>query len=158
MAKHSPRFLKLFHEVLPRIKELTVADVQAKLARGERFLLFDVREESEWANGHLPHAERLAVFRRSAKASPTGRAETDPEKLARLSGEAFAARLSIQISETDFLVSCVASPIRDRNGACVATVSIVLPEQKVIANRALYGDAVMRASARVEQRLGWASN
>jgi rhodanese-related sulfurtransferase len=57
--KHAPRFLKLIQVVKPHIRELTVADVQAKLARGERFKLFDVREDGEWANGHLPHAEHL---------------------------------------------------------------------------------------------------
>jgi rhodanese-related sulfurtransferase len=38
------------------VHELSVADVRAKLARGERFHLIDVREEGEWAAGHLPGA------------------------------------------------------------------------------------------------------
>jgi DNA-binding IclR family transcriptional regulator len=105
--------------------------------------------------GHLPEAERRAVFARSAKESPTGRAETDPDRLSLLAAEAFKARVSIQISETDFLVSCVASPICDRTGACVATISIVLPEHKVLANGPTYAEAVQRASRNVEERLGW---
>src|SRR5438445_13549767 len=56
---HSPRFLKLVHEIKPRIRELTVDDVESKLDRGERFLLVDVREESEWAKDHLPGAVHL---------------------------------------------------------------------------------------------------
>ncbi|HTL28184.1 MAG TPA: rhodanese-like domain-containing protein [Tepidisphaeraceae bacterium] len=59
MAKHSPRFLKLVDETRPQIKEVTVEDVKKKLERGERFHLVDVREESEWAKGHLPGAEYL---------------------------------------------------------------------------------------------------
>src|SRR3954468_2301123 len=59
MAKHSPRFLKLVEETKPNIEELTVNDVKQKLDRGERFHLVDVREESEWAKGHLPGAEYL---------------------------------------------------------------------------------------------------
>src|ERR1043165_7821692 len=59
MAKHSPRFLRLVESVKPHIRELTVADVKAKLDRGETFHLLDVREESEWAKGHLPRAQHL---------------------------------------------------------------------------------------------------
>jgi rhodanese-related sulfurtransferase len=56
MAKHSPRFLELVQASRARVHELSVADVRAKLARGERFHLIDVREEGEWAAGHLPGA------------------------------------------------------------------------------------------------------
>lgn len=105
--------------------------------------------------GHLPDAERIALFRGSARVSPTERAETDAVALSRLAARAFDERLSIQISETDFLVSCVASPICDAAGKCVATISIVLPEHKVVANPELYGDAVRNASATIERRLGW---
>ena len=59
MAKHAPRFLKLVEETRSRIQELTVDDVQRKLAAGESFQLVDVREESEWAAGHLPGAVHL---------------------------------------------------------------------------------------------------
>jgi rhodanese-related sulfurtransferase len=59
MAKHTPRFLKLVEDAKTRIRELTVDDVKKKLDRGERFHLIDVREESEWAKGHLPRAEHL---------------------------------------------------------------------------------------------------
>ena len=58
-AQHSPRFLKLVQEVKPRIRELTVDQVKAKLDRGEKFHLIDVREESEWAKDHLPGAVHL---------------------------------------------------------------------------------------------------
>lgn len=105
--------------------------------------------------GHLPDAERLAIFRHGAKASPTEKAETNPRILAELSRKALAERLSVQISETDFLVSCVASPIVDAAGACVATISVVLPEHKVKARRSFYAKAVKEASARIERKLGW---
>jgi rhodanese-related sulfurtransferase len=59
MAKHAPRFLKLVDESRKNVKELKVDDVKAKLDRGETFHLVDVREESEWAAGHLPGAEYL---------------------------------------------------------------------------------------------------
>jgi rhodanese-related sulfurtransferase len=59
MAKHSPRFLKLVDDARSRVRELTVADVKAKLDRMAPFQLIDVREESEWANDHLPQAQHL---------------------------------------------------------------------------------------------------
>jgi rhodanese-related sulfurtransferase len=54
--QHSPRFLKIVQDAKSRIRELTVDQVKAKLDRGERFYLVDVREESEWAKDHLPKA------------------------------------------------------------------------------------------------------
>jgi rhodanese-related sulfurtransferase len=59
MAKHSPRFLQIVEDAKTRIRELTVDQVKAKLDRGERFQLVDVREESEWAKDHLPGAIHL---------------------------------------------------------------------------------------------------
>src|SRR4026209_1668299 len=59
MAKHTPRFLNIVEDARSRIRDCTVADVKAKLDRGEKFHLVDVREESEWAAGHLPRAEHL---------------------------------------------------------------------------------------------------
>ena len=58
--KHSPRFLKHAHAAKAKVKELTVADVKAKLDRGATFHFFDVREESEWAAGRLPKAKHLS--------------------------------------------------------------------------------------------------
>ncbi len=60
MAKHhSPRFLALVQDVKGRIRETTVTEVQARLARGEKLLIVDVREESEFAKDHLPGAVYL---------------------------------------------------------------------------------------------------
>jgi len=57
--QHSPRFLKLVDEAKTRVKQTDVADVNRRLASGERFLLVDVREDHEWARGHLPGAVHL---------------------------------------------------------------------------------------------------
>jgi rhodanese-related sulfurtransferase len=59
MAHHSPHFLQLVQAAKKRIKETTVDEVKARLDRGERLLLIDVREESEWAKDHLPGAVHL---------------------------------------------------------------------------------------------------
>ena len=60
MAKqHSPGFLKIVEEARQRVPELSVEEVKAKLASGEKFRLIDVREGEEFARGHLPGAESL---------------------------------------------------------------------------------------------------
>ena len=57
---HSPGFLKISEDARSRVKELTVKDVQAKLQKPASFILVDVREESEWAAGHLPKAIHIS--------------------------------------------------------------------------------------------------
>lgn len=58
--QHAPGFLKIVNDAKTRIKEVTVDQVKAKLDKGEKFHLVDVREESEWAKDHLPKAEHLS--------------------------------------------------------------------------------------------------
>ncbi len=59
MANHAPRFLQLVEAVRVNIRECTVQDIHRRITGGEKFLLFDVREESEFAAGHLPGAKSL---------------------------------------------------------------------------------------------------
>lgn len=57
MAKqHAPRFLEIVNDAKSRIAECTVDDVHQMKANAESVTLIDVREESEYANGHLPGA------------------------------------------------------------------------------------------------------
>src|SRR5713226_6527409 len=56
---HAPQFLKLVNEAKKKIKETNVADVKRRGDAGEKFLLVDVREDNEWAKGHLPAAVHL---------------------------------------------------------------------------------------------------
>jgi rhodanese-related sulfurtransferase len=57
--QHSPRFLKIVQDAKSRIREITIDEVRAKLQAGEKFVLVDVREESEYAQDHLPGAIHL---------------------------------------------------------------------------------------------------
>jgi len=57
--QHSPRFLQIVNDAKKRIREVSVDDVKARLDRAEKFLLVDVREESEYAKDHLPRAIHL---------------------------------------------------------------------------------------------------
>jgi rhodanese-related sulfurtransferase len=56
---HAPQFLKLVNEAKKKVKETNVADVKRRQDAGEKFLLVDVREDNEWANGHLPGAVHM---------------------------------------------------------------------------------------------------
>ena len=57
--QHSPRFLKIVDDAKSRIKETDVDEVKERLDRDDKFLLVDVREESEFAKDHLPGAIHL---------------------------------------------------------------------------------------------------
>jgi rhodanese-related sulfurtransferase len=57
--QHTPRFLEIVTDAKSRVKETTVDEVKEKLDSGEKFLLVDVREESEFAKDHLPGAIHL---------------------------------------------------------------------------------------------------
>jgi rhodanese-related sulfurtransferase len=57
--QHSPRFLKIVEDAKKRVRETNIDEVKAKLDRGEKFVLVDVREESEYAKDHLPGAIHL---------------------------------------------------------------------------------------------------
>jgi rhodanese-related sulfurtransferase len=75
---HSPGFLAIVTEAKSRIRECTVHDVQRRLAAGESLHLIDVREESEFARGHLPGATHLSkgVIERDTEAKfPNPKAE-----------------------------------------------------------------------------------
>ncbi len=57
--KHSERFLKIASDAKQHVRECVVEDVKRRLDAGESFHLVDVREESEYAKGHLPGALHL---------------------------------------------------------------------------------------------------
>ena len=57
--KHNPGFLKLVDQARTRVMECTVADVQSRMARGEKFHFVDVREDHEFAKDHAKGACHL---------------------------------------------------------------------------------------------------
>lgn len=58
--QHSPRFLQMVNESRKRVRETSVDEVKARLDRGEKLVLVDVREDSEFATDHLPGAIHLS--------------------------------------------------------------------------------------------------
>jgi rhodanese-related sulfurtransferase len=57
--QHSPQFLKIVQDAKSRVRETNVDEVKKKIDNGEKFVLIDVREESEFAADHLPGAVHL---------------------------------------------------------------------------------------------------
>jgi rhodanese-related sulfurtransferase len=57
--EHTPRFLSIVQDAKSRIRETSIDDVKQKLDQGDKYLLVDVREESEFAKDHLPGAIHL---------------------------------------------------------------------------------------------------
>lgn len=57
--QHNQRFLDIVNDAKSRVREVTVDEVRRRLAAGDRFLLIDVREESEWTAGHAPGAVHI---------------------------------------------------------------------------------------------------
>src|SRR6202158_5706439 len=57
--KHPPRFLKIVDDAKTRVRETDVAEGKSRMDRGDKVVLVDVREESEFAKDHLPGAIHL---------------------------------------------------------------------------------------------------
>ncbi len=62
MAKqHSPRFLQLTTDAQSKVKRCSIEQARAELSTSTPPVLIDVREESEYAAGHLPNAWHLGA-------------------------------------------------------------------------------------------------
>jgi rhodanese-related sulfurtransferase len=57
---HSEAFLKLVQDTKKRVKEEDFRETKKRLDAGEKIVLIDTREESEWARGHIPGAVHLS--------------------------------------------------------------------------------------------------
>jgi len=77
--KHSTAFLAIVNDAKSRVKEQDFREVKRRLDAGDKFTLVDVREDNEWARGHLPGAIHLGkgIIERDIE-------ETVPDKAAPL--------------------------------------------------------------------------
>lgn len=57
--KHNPGFLELVNKARKRVMECSIAEVLARIGRGERFHFVDVREDHEFAKDHAKGACHL---------------------------------------------------------------------------------------------------
>ena len=56
---HPEGFLKLVRDAKARIKEEDFRETKKRLDAGEKIIVVDTREDSEWARGHIPGAIHL---------------------------------------------------------------------------------------------------
>ncbi len=59
MKQHAPGFLALVAESKKHIKEISPKSLKEKLDNHEKMHVIDVREDHEWASGHIPTAIHL---------------------------------------------------------------------------------------------------
>ena len=58
--KHNPGFLKLVNDAKSRVQEIDIEGYKKMVADGEKHVLIDTREESEWSAGHAKGAIHLS--------------------------------------------------------------------------------------------------
>src|SRR5688500_17083049 len=56
---HSPGFLKMVNDAKSRVKEVTIDQARERLKQNPKAVLVDVREDTEWSNGHAAEAIHL---------------------------------------------------------------------------------------------------
>ncbi len=56
---HTPGFLKIVNDAKTRVRESNVHEIKKRLDTGEKMILVDVREDNEWARGHIAGAVHL---------------------------------------------------------------------------------------------------
>lgn len=95
------------------------------------------------------------LLRRTVRQSPSGKAITDVERLVRQIRRFRQQGYATEINESNEHAGCVAAPVIDGSGRCVAAISIVVPEQRLgRANREALIEKVRRAATRLSRRLG----
>jgi DNA-binding IclR family transcriptional regulator len=103
----------------------------------------------------LPDQELRALLHRIVKPSPTGRAPTDPGELVRQIKRFRTQGYGFELNEANEHAGCVAAPVTDVSGRCVAAISIVAPEQRLQRrHRDVLVAAVRRAAEKLSRRLG----
>ncbi|MGD0955790.1 MAG: rhodanese-like domain-containing protein [Candidatus Acidiferrales bacterium] len=58
-VQHTEAYVKLVDDAKKRIKEEDYRATKKRLDAGEKFILVDTREDSEWSRGHIPGAIHL---------------------------------------------------------------------------------------------------
>ena len=57
--EHSAAFLKIVDEAKAHVKQVTIAEARARVEADPSVKLIDIREDREWALGHITGAEQI---------------------------------------------------------------------------------------------------
>jgi len=96
-----------------------------------------------------------ALLRGTVQQSPTGKAITDVKKLIAQIRRFRRQGYATELNEANEHAGCIAAPVVDASGRCVAALSVVVPEQRLTrANRESLIVSVTQAAQRLSRRLG----
>jgi IclR family KDG regulon transcriptional repressor len=103
----------------------------------------------------MEDAPLMALLKRTVRQSPTGKAILDVKKLIQQIRRFRKQGYATELNEANEHAGCVAAPVIDDSGRCVAAISIVAPEQRLAKdNREQLIAAVRDAADRLSRRLG----
>jgi DNA-binding IclR family transcriptional regulator len=100
--------------------------------------------------------ERLAkLLSATVRQSPTGKAIVDVRKLTAQIRRFRRQRYATELNEANEHAGCIAAPVLDASGRCVAALSVVAPEQRLMkSNRERLIASVIGAAEKLSLRLG----
>lgn len=97
----------------------------------------------------------IGLLRSTVRQSPTGKATTDVKKLVAQIRRFRRQGYGTELNEANEHAGCIAAPVVDGSGRCVAALSVVVPEQRLTkANRESLIASVTQAAERLSRRLG----
>ncbi len=103
----------------------------------------------------LDDNELNSLLSKSVRQSPTGRATVETDKFIQQVRKARKQGFFFELNETNEHAGCVAAPVIDGTGRCVAAISIVAPEHRLTkTNRESLTKKVCAAGAELSKRLG----
>ncbi len=96
-----------------------------------------------------------ALLTATVRPSPTGRAATDVAKLITQIRRFRRQGYATELNETNEHAGCVAAPVIDASGRCIAALSVAAPEQRLAKpNRDYLIVSVIKAAEKLSRRLG----
>jgi len=91
----------------------------------------------------------------TVRPSPTGKAVTDVNKLIAQIRRFRRQGYATELNEANEHAGCVAAPVIDASGRCIAALSVVAPEQRLVKpNRDYLIVSVINAAEKLSKRLG----
>jgi DNA-binding IclR family transcriptional regulator len=103
----------------------------------------------------LDDNELTSLLSKSVRQSPTGRATVEIDKFIQQVRKARRQGFFSELNETNEHAGCVAAPVIDGTGRCVAAISIVAPEHRLgKANREALTKKACAAAEELSKRLG----
>ena len=118
--------------------------VPVNWAAGGRLIVSDLNDD-----------ELRRLLRETVRPSPTGKASTNVEFLMRQIRKFRHRGYSVELNETNEHAGCVAAPVIDASGRCIAAISIAAPEQRLkVPNRTRLIVAVCESARQLSHRLG----